>query len=92
VRSPRNRHAQSGARLRIIAAWAEQKVVRIYKTYGADAVQVMSENPYRLARDIRGSCSKDRNRQDCTNPSNRDQASSPAKAQMCFVDEVRSAL
>jgi exodeoxyribonuclease V alpha subunit len=57
---------------RIIAAWAEQKVVReimvflhshgvgtaravrIYKTYGADAVQVMSENPYRLARDIRG--------------------------------------
>jgi exodeoxyribonuclease V alpha subunit len=57
---------------RIMAAWAEQKVVReimvflhshgvgtaravrIYKTYGADAVQVMSENPYRLARDIRG--------------------------------------
>src|SRR6516164_2596677 len=57
---------------RIIAAWAEQKVVReimvflhshgvgtaravrIYKTYGADAMQVMSENPYRLARDIRG--------------------------------------
>jgi len=57
---------------RIIAAWAEQQVVReimvflhshgvgtaravrIYKTYGADAVQVMSENPYRLARDIRG--------------------------------------
>jgi exodeoxyribonuclease V alpha subunit len=28
--------------------------VRIYKTYGGDAVQVMSENPYRLARDIRG--------------------------------------
>ena len=28
--------------------------VRIYKTYGTDAVQVMSENPYRLARDIRG--------------------------------------
>ena len=28
--------------------------VRIYKTYGADAVQVMSQNPYRLARDIRG--------------------------------------
>jgi exodeoxyribonuclease V alpha subunit len=28
--------------------------VRIYKTCGADAVQVMSENPYRLARDIRG--------------------------------------
>ena len=57
---------------RIVAAWAEQKVVReimvflhshgvgtaravrIYKTYGADAVQVMSENPYRLARDISG--------------------------------------
>ena len=57
---------------RIIAGWAEQKVVReimlflhahgvgtaravrIFKTYGADAVQVMSENPYRLARDIRG--------------------------------------
>jgi exodeoxyribonuclease V alpha subunit len=28
--------------------------VRIYKTYGADAVQIMTENPYRLARDIRG--------------------------------------
>ena len=28
--------------------------VRIYKTYGIDAVQVMTENPYRLARDIRG--------------------------------------
>ena len=28
--------------------------VRIYKTYGADAVRVISENPYRLARDIRG--------------------------------------
>src|SRR2546429_1828362 len=57
---------------RIVAAWAEQKVVReimvflhshgvgtaravrIYKTYGADAVQVMSDNPYRLARAIRG--------------------------------------
>jgi exodeoxyribonuclease V alpha subunit len=57
---------------RIIAAWAEQKVVReimvflhshgvgtaravrTYKTYDADAVQMMSENPYRLARDIRG--------------------------------------
>ena len=24
------------------------------KTYGADAVQLISENPYRLARDIRG--------------------------------------
>ena len=30
------------------------RAVRIYKTYGADAVQVMSENPYRLAKDIRG--------------------------------------
>ncbi len=28
--------------------------VRIFKTYGVDAVQVMTENPYRLARDIRG--------------------------------------
>ena len=57
---------------RIVAGWAEQKVireimlflhangvgtsraVRIYKTYGTAAVQVISENPYRLARDIRG--------------------------------------
>ena len=57
---------------RIIAGWAEQKVireimlflhsngvgtsraVRIYKTYGVDAIQLISENPYRLARDIRG--------------------------------------
>ncbi len=57
---------------RIIAGWAEQKVireimlflhsngvgtsraVRIYKTYGAEAVRLISENPYRLARDIRG--------------------------------------
>jgi exodeoxyribonuclease V alpha subunit len=57
---------------RIIAGWAEQKVireimlflhsngvgtsraVRIYKTYGTEAVQLISENPYRLARDIRG--------------------------------------
>src|SRR5215471_7529686 len=57
---------------RVIAGWAEQKVireimlflhsngvstsraVRIYKTYGADAIQLISENPYRLARDIRG--------------------------------------
>jgi exodeoxyribonuclease V alpha subunit len=57
---------------RIIAGWAEQKVireimlflhsngvgtsraVRIYRTYGADAVRLISENPYRLARDIRG--------------------------------------
>lgn len=57
---------------RIIASWAEQKVireimmflhtngvgtsraVRIYRTYGNSAVQVISENPYRLARDIHG--------------------------------------
>ena len=57
---------------RIVAGWAEHKVireimlflhsngvgtsraVRIYKTYCADAVQLISENPYRLARDIRG--------------------------------------
>ena len=57
---------------RIVAGWAEQKVireimlflhsngvgtsraVRIYKTYGGDAIQVISDNPYRLARDIRG--------------------------------------
>ena len=30
------------------------RAVRIFKTYGAGAAQVMSENPYRLARDIRG--------------------------------------
>src|SRR5690349_1819 len=30
------------------------RAVRIFKTYGAEAVQIMSENPYRLARDIRG--------------------------------------
>ena len=30
------------------------RAVRIFKTYGVDSVQVMSENPYRLARDIRG--------------------------------------
>ena len=28
--------------------------VRIYKTYGQDAVALITENPYRLARDIRG--------------------------------------
>jgi len=57
---------------KIVAGWAEQKVireimlflhahgvgtsraVRIYKTYGAEAVRVISENPYQLARDIRG--------------------------------------
>ncbi len=30
------------------------RAVRIYRTYGADALKVMSENPYRLAHDIRG--------------------------------------
>jgi exodeoxyribonuclease V alpha subunit len=30
------------------------RAVRIYKTYGAKAVQLITENPYRLARDIRG--------------------------------------
>src|SRR3954449_12447239 len=30
------------------------RAVRIYKTYGTDAVRVMTDNPYRLARDIRG--------------------------------------
>ena len=30
------------------------RAVRVYKTYGTDAIQVMTENPYRLARDIRG--------------------------------------
>ena len=30
------------------------RAVRIYKTYGADAIRLISENPYRLARDIRG--------------------------------------
>lgn len=30
------------------------RAVRIFKTYGADAVPLVSENPYRLARDIRG--------------------------------------
>ena len=57
---------------KIIAGWADQKVireimiflhshgvstsraVRIFKIYGADAIQVLSENPYRLARDVRG--------------------------------------
>ena len=57
---------------RIVAGWAEQKIireimlflhahgvgtsraVRIYKTYGQDAVALITENPYRLARDIRG--------------------------------------
>jgi exodeoxyribonuclease V alpha subunit len=30
------------------------RAVRIYKTYGTDAVPLVTENPYRLARDIRG--------------------------------------
>src|SRR3954449_12104104 len=30
------------------------RAVRIYKTYGADAVRLISETPYRLACDIRG--------------------------------------
>jgi len=30
------------------------RAVRIYKTYGTEAIQLISENPYRLARDIRG--------------------------------------
>jgi exodeoxyribonuclease V alpha subunit len=30
------------------------RAVRIYKTYGTEAVQIITENPYRLARDIRG--------------------------------------
>ena len=38
------------------------RAVRIFKTYGADAVQVMTENPYRLARDIRGHWLQERRR------------------------------
>ena len=30
------------------------RAVRIFRIYGADAVEVMTENPYQLARDIRG--------------------------------------
>jgi exodeoxyribonuclease V alpha subunit len=30
------------------------RAVRIFKTYGYDAIGVMTENPYRLARDVRG--------------------------------------
>src|SRR5271169_4277461 len=30
------------------------RAVRIFKTYGSDAIQVMTREPYRLARDIRG--------------------------------------
>jgi exodeoxyribonuclease V alpha subunit len=35
-------------------ASATSQAVRIYKSCGADAVRLISENPYRLARDIRG--------------------------------------
>ncbi len=30
------------------------RAVRIHRTYGADAIKVLTEDPYRLARDIRG--------------------------------------
>ncbi len=30
------------------------RAVRIFRTYGTDAVAVMTEDPYRLARDVRG--------------------------------------
>jgi exodeoxyribonuclease V alpha subunit len=30
------------------------RAVRIFKTYGQDAIDIVSENPYRLAQDIRG--------------------------------------
>jgi exodeoxyribonuclease V alpha subunit len=30
------------------------RAVRIFKTYGAEAIRLISEDPYRLARDIRG--------------------------------------
>src|SRR5215470_11667167 len=30
------------------------RAVRIFKTYGADAIPLVKENPYRLARDLRG--------------------------------------
>ena len=30
------------------------RAVRIFKTYGTEALEVMRENPYRLARDVRG--------------------------------------
>ena len=30
------------------------RAVRIFKTYGNEAIALVSENPYRLARDIRG--------------------------------------
>jgi exodeoxyribonuclease V alpha subunit len=34
------------------------RAVRIFKTYGYEAIQVMTEDPYRLARDVRGSASE----------------------------------
>jgi exodeoxyribonuclease V alpha subunit len=34
------------------------RAVRIFKTYGADAVQVMTENPYRLAEISEGLVSR----------------------------------
>jgi exodeoxyribonuclease V alpha subunit len=30
------------------------RATRIYKTYGEEAIKIVSENPYRLAKDIRG--------------------------------------
>ena len=30
------------------------RAVRIFKTYGHEAIKVMTEDPYRLARDVRG--------------------------------------
>jgi ATP-dependent exoDNAse (exonuclease V) alpha subunit len=33
---------------------SEQRAIRIYKTYGVDAVEVLAENSYRLSRDVRG--------------------------------------
>jgi exodeoxyribonuclease V alpha subunit len=30
------------------------RAVRIYRTYGQDAIRIMSDDPYRLARDVRG--------------------------------------
>ena len=30
------------------------RAVRIFKTYGYEAIQVMTEDPYRLAKDVRG--------------------------------------
>src|SRR5262245_53273750 len=51
------------------------RAVRIFKTYGSDAIQVMSENPYRLARDVRGigfktadAIAMARHRKDCDDP------------------------